>query len=52
MQNQKMSGAIVMVTHQVNITALSGVVPRQGDAVIIQVRDGKRLKVVGQLDPS
>lgn len=50
-QNQDTSGAIVMVTHQVNITALSGVVPQQGEAVIMQVRDGDRLEVVAQLDP-
>jgi hypothetical protein len=50
-QNQDTSGAIVMVTHQVNITALSGVVPQQGEAVIMQVKDGDRLEVVAQLDP-
>ncbi|NJM90606.1 MAG: histidine phosphatase family protein [Hydrococcus sp. RU_2_2] len=51
LHNQKTSGAIVMVTHQVNITALSGVVPQQGEAVVMQVRNGDRFQVVGQLDP-
>jgi phosphohistidine phosphatase SixA len=50
-QNQNASGAIVMVTHQVNITALSGVVPQQGEAVIMQVKDGDRIEVVAQLAP-
>jgi phosphohistidine phosphatase SixA len=51
LHNQKTSGAIVMVTHQVNITALSGVVPQQGEAVIVQVKNGDRFQVVDQLDP-
>jgi phosphohistidine phosphatase SixA len=33
------TGNIVMVTHQVNITALTGVVPRQGEAVIVKAAD-------------
>lgn len=51
LQNQKANGAILMVTHQVNITALSGVVPQQGEAVVMQVRDGDRLEMLSQLDP-
>lgn len=51
LQNQDGSGATVMVTHQVNITALSGVVPQQGEAVVMQVRDGDRLEKIGQFDP-
>lgn len=28
-------GVLVMVTHQVNITALTGIVPRQGEAIVV-----------------
>jgi phosphohistidine phosphatase SixA len=51
LQNQKTSGAIVMVTHQVNITALSGIVPQQGSAVILQAKNENSLEAIGQLDP-
>ncbi len=39
---------LVVVTHQVNITALTGVVPAPGEGVVLQ-RNGKALKVVGQI---
>lgn len=42
------AGALVMVTHQVNITALTGIVPRQGEAVIVE-HEGGRLTVVGRV---
>ena len=35
------SGALVMVTHHVNITALTGVVPREGEIVVVRHVDGK-----------
>jgi len=41
---------LVLVTHQVNITALTGVYPAQGEAVIAK-RDGKELRVLGRLNP-
>lgn len=47
-ETEAASGVIVMVTHQVNITALSDVVPQSGSAVVMQLNDG-RLEVLGQL---
>lgn len=44
-------GTLVLVTHQVNITALTGVYPRSGE-VIVLMRDGGDLKVAGRLNPS
>lgn len=41
-------GVLVVVTHQVNITALTGVVPGSGEAVLV-VRQGKALAVAGRL---
>lgn len=41
-------GVQVMVTHQVNITALTGIVPGQGEAVVVEP-DGDGLAVVGRI---
>ena len=46
--NESSSGVIVMVTHQVNITALSDIFPQAGSAVVVQLND-RQLDVVGQL---
>lgn len=46
--NKASSGVIVMVTHQVNVTALSDIFPQSGSAVIVQMNDGQ-LDVLGQL---
>lgn len=47
---QEKSGVIVMVTHQVNITGLTGIVPQSGEAVIIQVQDDALVQL-GQFRP-
>lgn len=44
------SGALVVVTHQVNITQLTEVFPQSGEGVVLQ-RQGKRLLVQGRLLP-
>lgn len=41
-------GVLVMVTHQVNITALTGIVPGQGEAVVVESA-GNGIAVVGQI---
>lgn len=46
--NEEPFGVIVMVTHQVNITALSGIFPQSGSAVVMQLNDGQ-LTVIGQV---
>ncbi len=40
----------LLVTHQVNITALTGIVPQSGE-IIVTRRDGNALTVVGRLPP-
>ena len=40
--------ALVMVTHQVNITSLSGVYPQSGEIVVLRP-DGNRVTVMGRL---
>ncbi|MGG5809168.1 histidine phosphatase family protein [Falsiroseomonas sp. CW058] len=43
-------GALVVSTHQVNITALTGIVPASGEGVVLR-REGKALIVVGRIRP-
>ena len=43
-------GNQIMVTHQVNITALTGIVPRQGEGIIVERDpDGDGIRVVTRL---
>lgn len=49
-RNQPNRGVVVMVTHQVNITALTGVVPGSGQAVVMELTDAGELAQVGLLD--
>jgi phosphohistidine phosphatase SixA len=47
--NQRPKGtSLVLVTHQVNITALSGVSPQSGEIVVLRP-DGENLTVVGRI---
>lgn len=43
-------GLLVVVTHQVNITAIAGVVPASGEAVVLRLRNGV-WTVTGRLTP-
>jgi hypothetical protein len=43
-------GALVVSTHQVNITGLTGVFPQSGEGVVVQA-DGQTLRVVGRIRP-
>lgn len=43
-------GALFVATHQVNITALTGVFPASGEGVVLR-RDGAALAVVGRIRP-
>ncbi|MDT7516842.1 histidine phosphatase family protein [Rhodoferax mekongensis] len=43
-------GVLVVVTHQVNITAIAGVVPASGEAVVLGRRDGV-WSVTGRFSP-
>jgi phosphohistidine phosphatase SixA len=44
-------GNLVLVTHQVNITALTGVFPAQGEMVVLRPGGGDTVEVVGRLAP-
>ena len=43
------NAALILVTHYVNIAALTGVYPRSGEIVVVQRLSGGRLKVMGSL---
>ena len=44
-------GVLVAVTHQVNISALTGVAPRSGEGIIVDAT-GEEYRVLGRLPPS
>jgi len=43
-------GALVVVTHQVNITALTGISPMSGEGIVLR-RQGQALVVIGRIQP-
>lgn len=45
-------GVIVMVSHQVNITAMSDIFPRSGEGVVLHIQqNNNKIKVLGQIFP-
>jgi phosphohistidine phosphatase SixA len=50
-EHRQQEGDVIMVTHQVNITALTGIVPRSGAAVVVQANTAGEVNVIGELDP-
>ncbi|MGL4636814.1 MAG: histidine phosphatase family protein [Beijerinckiaceae bacterium] len=50
LSNWQNKGSLVIVTHQVNITALTGIVPASGEGVVVRIQDG-RVVVVGRIAP-
>jgi phosphohistidine phosphatase SixA len=43
-------GALVVVTHQVNVTGLTGIVPASGEGVVVRIDSGG-VSVVGRIRP-
>ena len=50
LQRWRGPGVLVVVSHQVNITALTGIVPRPGEGVVVKFEQGKAT-VLGRLPP-
>jgi phosphohistidine phosphatase SixA len=44
-------GVLALVTHQVNITALTGVFPAEGEVLVLRPRAGAGFDVVGRIAP-
>ena len=49
LDQKKESGPLVLVTHQVTITALTGVYPRSGEVVVARREDNGAITVLGSL---
>jgi phosphohistidine phosphatase SixA len=49
MNHRSNPGVIIMVTHFVNIGAISGISPSSGDAVVVKANEQGKLEVAGQL---
>jgi len=45
-------GTLVLVTHQVNITALTGIFPREGEIIVLTRAPGGMVRVAGRLFPA
>lgn len=47
--HRKQAGVLILVTHQVNITALTGVVPQSGESIVLQANDRGQVRLLGSL---
>lgn len=47
---QNLDGPIVLVTHQVNITALTGVYPASGELVFVRQSENGKISAVGSIE--
>lgn len=45
-------GNLVLVTHQVNITALTGIVPAMGEMIVLTPQAGGTARIAGRLGPA
>lgn len=50
-RHRQTPGVLFLVTHQVNITEISGIVPPSGGAVVMKARDRGSIEVIGELPP-
>ncbi len=51
MDNRNTQGLIILVTHQVNITALTDLVPQSGESIVLRANQQDRVELVGRIDP-
>ncbi|MEG3901416.1 histidine phosphatase family protein [Microcoleus sp. B4-C5] len=47
--NRNTKGAVIMVTHQVNITAITDIFPQSGEAVILKSDRQGKIQIVGRI---
>jgi phosphohistidine phosphatase SixA len=45
-------GNLILVTHQVNITALTGIGPAMGEMVVLSPEPGENFRIAGRLGPA
>ena len=51
LENRDSPGVTIMVTHQVNITAISDITPQSGAAVVMRALTTEQVELIGQLNP-
>ena len=51
LEHRSQNGVMIMVTHQVNITALVGVLPTSGASVILRANQNGKVELLGDLPP-
>ena len=51
LSSRKAGAPIVLVTHQVNITALTDIFPTSGEIVVVNVRADGTVDVAGRIPP-
>jgi phosphohistidine phosphatase SixA len=49
--NRSTPGVIILVTHQVNITAIAEIVPQSGESVVLRANQQNQVELVGQITP-
>lgn len=48
--NRNTKGAIVMITHQVNITAVTDVIPQSSESVVLRANQQGQVELVGRIE--
>jgi len=51
LEHRSQNGVMIMVTHQVNIIALVGVLPTSGASVILRANQNGKVELLGELPP-
>jgi hypothetical protein len=47
--NRSTQGVIIMLTHQVNITAITDTIPQPGESVVLRANQQGKVELVGRL---
>jgi phosphohistidine phosphatase SixA len=50
LRNKPLTSARVIITHQVNITAITGIFPASGEGIVVRINEGK-ISVIGRINP-
>jgi hypothetical protein len=48
--NRSTPGVIILVTHQVNITAIADFVPQSGESVVLRANQQNQIELVGRIN--
>jgi hypothetical protein len=48
--NRNTFGAIIIVSHQLNITAPTNIVPQSGESVVLRANEQDQVEVIGRIE--